>query len=375
MKLSSHTLTPFPTTPNTTLLRSMFWATLLAAAWMVLPLLSRAVTVAPEELDEATRWTAAKLRGALERQPLQPPALVVLANNDPVQKNARAGRPMRIVNTEFTHGLYCHAVSRIIVRLPGPGDIFTAGAGVDSNEQTSGGRGSVRFAVLVNGTEAFRSGVMREGMAAVPVRVNLAGASEFILQIDDAGDGIGCDQSDWADAKVKLNDGRELWLADLPLQEGPGRPRTPLSRRSRSSMMARPSRIWGGPPPGPLASLIPAAPNTRWSTPTTRPGSRSGASPSNTTTSPRLNGRSTSRTTARKRRRSCRKSNPSTPGSTSARATRFFTITSAVPACRRIFSRSKRCLSQAHPNASRPLAAGRATATSLTSTLPDLAKA
>ena len=44
------------------------------------------------------------------------------------------------------------------------------------------------------------------------------------MQIDDAGDGIGCDQADWADAKVKLQDGREVWLADLPLREGAGRP-------------------------------------------------------------------------------------------------------------------------------------------------------
>ena len=131
---------------------------------------------------------------------------------------------MRIVNAEFTRGLYCHAYSKIIVRLPGPGDAFTAVAGVDSNEQTSDGRGSVRFAVLVGGAEAFKSAVLREGMAGVPVSVKLDGAREFILQVDDAGDGIGCDQADWADAKVKLQDGREVWLADLPFREGAGRP-------------------------------------------------------------------------------------------------------------------------------------------------------
>ncbi len=82
----------------------------------------------------------------------------------------------------------------------------------------------MRFAVLVGGAEAFKSAVLREGMAGVPVSVKLDGAREFILQVDDAGDGIGCDQADWADAKVKLQDGREVWLADLPFREGAGRP-------------------------------------------------------------------------------------------------------------------------------------------------------
>ena len=98
--------------------------------------------------------------------------------------------------------------------------------GVDSNEQTSGGRGSVVFAVKVNGKEAFRSPLMREGMAGVPVSVPLAGASEFILEVGEGGDGISCDQSDWADARVVLADGQELWLGDLPLL---GKAREPYS--------------------------------------------------------------------------------------------------------------------------------------------------
>ena len=98
------------------------------------------------------------------------PALVVLANHGVVQKNARAGRPMHIVDQEYSRGLYCHAPSKIIVRLPGPGARFTAIAGVDTNDQTSGGRGSVDFSVHVGAVEKFRSGVMREGMPGKPVR-------------------------------------------------------------------------------------------------------------------------------------------------------------------------------------------------------------
>jgi alpha-galactosidase len=178
-----------------------------------------AVSAMPEELAEARLWSAAKFEGQELPRPVEP-ALIVLANHDPVWKNGRGPRPMHIVDQEYTRGLYCHAFSKIIVRLPGPGTRFSAIVGVDSNEQTSGGRGSVDFSMSVSGAEKFRSGVMREGMAGKPVTVELDGATEFVLQIDETPDGIACDQSDWAEAKVVLQNGRELWLADLALREG-----------------------------------------------------------------------------------------------------------------------------------------------------------
>jgi alpha-galactosidase len=136
-----------------------------------------------------------------------------------VQKNARGGRPMKILNTNYTRGLYCHAFSKIIVRLPTPGAVFSAVVGVDSNDQTSGGRGSIDFSVTVGAVEKFRSGIMREGMPGKLVQVDLGGATEFVIQVDETPDGIACDQADWAEAKVTLQDGRSIWLADLPLKE------------------------------------------------------------------------------------------------------------------------------------------------------------
>jgi alpha-galactosidase len=181
---------------------------------------SLAVTVAPGEMTTARRWVGAHVEGITPPADTTP-ALIVLANHDPVLKNARGGRPMKIADREFTHGLYCHAPSKLIVRLPGPGAMFTATVGVDSNEQTSGGRGSVEFSVNVGGNDQFRSGVMHEGMAGQPVKVDLAGATEFVLVVDPTPDGIACDQSDWADARVTLRDGTALWLSDLPLRDGP----------------------------------------------------------------------------------------------------------------------------------------------------------
>lgn len=170
---------------------------------------------AAAELEDAQHWVAAKFDGAME-QPQVQPGIHVVANNDPVQMNARGGKPLHIAGKEYKRGLYCHAISRVVVYLPGPGTRFEAIAGLDSNEMTSGGRGSVVFSVEVGGKEMWKSEVMREGMPGVPVSVDLGGAREFILAVSDAGDGIGCDQSDWADAKATLSDGSAAWLGDMP---------------------------------------------------------------------------------------------------------------------------------------------------------------
>ncbi len=170
----------------------------------------------PEEMDVLRQWVGAKLEAKVV-EPKPASGLVVVANHDPLQLNSRNGKPMKLGHTQYTRGLYCHAVSRIHVRLPGPGKTFMAVAGVDNNADTWGSRGSVVFSVNVGEKEAFRTAIMRGGEPGVPVEVDLAGAEEFFLDVSDAGDGIACDQADWADARVALADGSELWLGEMPI--------------------------------------------------------------------------------------------------------------------------------------------------------------
>ena len=178
---------------------------------------TKATVVTKDEMKARDAWFGRYwLRPTPERIE---PGLIVLANNDEVSRNGRRRGPLNIAGTKYRRGLFCHAVSKVIVRLPSPGKTFTAVVGVDTNEQTSGGRGSVIFSVTVAGKEAFRSKVMKEGMAGKAVRVDLNGARSFSLEVHDAGDGISCDQSDWADAKVALADGKELWLGEMPFVE------------------------------------------------------------------------------------------------------------------------------------------------------------
>lgn len=180
------------------------------------PLRRPATLPTADELIEAGRWAKAKLAGVSDPSPLAP-GLTVLSNNDRPQKGGKLGKPLRLGGKSYARGIFAHAPSAILVRLPGPGSAFSTTVGVDSNEQTSGGRGSVVFSVLLGERAAFRSDVLREGMKPVELEVDLEGASEFTLGVEDAGDGIACDQAAWAEARVVLRDGSELRLDDLPL--------------------------------------------------------------------------------------------------------------------------------------------------------------
>ena len=147
--------------------------------------------------------------------PMLDPGLVILKKFDPIQRNGHEGKPLNLNGKNYHRGIFAHAHSRIVVQLPGPGKKFTSKAGIISDNAAAGGQGSVVFSVALKENELFRSGVQREGMKELNVNVNLDGQSLFTLEITDAGDGIAADQACWADAKITLVDGQEIWLADL----------------------------------------------------------------------------------------------------------------------------------------------------------------
>ncbi len=178
-----------------------------------------AVSPVAEEFAERDAWVAAKFQDSPKEAPPEA-GLVILANHDPVQKNQHTGKPLKIKDQAFEYGLFCHAPSRIIVRLPSAGKTFRAMSGVDSNHAGAGGQGSVTFLVSVQGEKVFGSEVMREGMPAVPVVVDLKGAKEFTIEVTDAGDGNPFDQSCWADARVTLASGKEIRLDEMSIVEG-----------------------------------------------------------------------------------------------------------------------------------------------------------
>ncbi|HOZ47728.1 MAG TPA: alpha-galactosidase [Candidatus Hydrogenedentes bacterium] len=181
---------------------------------------SWAVAPNADELATARQWTQTTLLKT-GPTPAPTPGIEVEYNHDAVMKNAFQGRPLQLGEQVFARGLFCHAPSRIIIRLPGPGAAFHAVAGLDNNPLTSGGRGSIVLSVQVHGQERFRSEVMHGGDLGVPFDVPLDAAAEFVLEVSDSGDGIGCDQADWAEARIELADGSTIWLDELPLAGGP----------------------------------------------------------------------------------------------------------------------------------------------------------
>ncbi|MDR0328861.1 MAG: NPCBM/NEW2 domain-containing protein, partial [Planctomycetaceae bacterium] len=171
----------------------------------------------PAEIAQARDWFIKHWRPPQE--PAAPPAgLTVYANHDPVRLRRPGATDMHIAGIKYDRGLYCHANSNVGVVLDKPGKTFTAVVGIDSNPDTRGGKGSVRFVVKVGGEEKFRSEILREGTPPVNVRVDLGNSKEFSLIIEDGGDGISHDQSNWALAKVDYADGTSLFLDELPLR-------------------------------------------------------------------------------------------------------------------------------------------------------------
>ena len=76
---------------------------------------------------------------------------------------------------------------------------FQAELGIDDS---TGGRGSVQFRVLVDGQERFASPIIRGGTPPVPVSVDVAGAEKLELVVDYADRADVLDHADWLNARL-----------------------------------------------------------------------------------------------------------------------------------------------------------------------------
>jgi len=177
---------------------------------------------------DAQRWVAAKFAGEAQVG-LTQGYFIVHEGSGRALKNEIKGHLLRIANTQYQRGINTSA-GTLTVHLPGPGKSFAAVVGVDSNDvgyYSNVGRGSVGASVEVAGRKVFTSAVLHEGMAGVPLSVDLGGATEFTLEVKPFGerkpwDDPEWDQLDWADARITLENGSTIWLADLPIGPLPG---------------------------------------------------------------------------------------------------------------------------------------------------------
>lgn len=121
--------------------------------------------------------------------------------------------PLRIGGQSFEHGLGTHANSEIVATLPAGAKTFKAQVGIDNNDNTGGKWGTVQFAVEIGGQEVLHTPTLSGGQEPKAVEVALpAGTKQLVLKVDTTPDGPTCDQADWADAQVVLEDGSVRWL-------------------------------------------------------------------------------------------------------------------------------------------------------------------
>ena len=128
--------------------------------------------------------------------------------------------PLTIGDRKFEHGLGTHSVSRIRIHSPKPIERVTAWVGVDHNERTRNGAGSVVFSVATKQGRLFQSKTLRGGQAPVRIDLDTRGATTLDLNVDDAGDGPACDHADWADAAITLRGGQTVRLDELARGDG-----------------------------------------------------------------------------------------------------------------------------------------------------------
>lgn len=110
------------------------------------------------------------------------------------------GSPIRMAGQTYEHGLGTHAPGAMVFRLQGTHSQFSADVGVDDGGDA--GCGSVVFKVVLDGKEAFDSGLMKSGEPAKHIALDIRGVAELRLVVTDGGNGVRNDHADWANAAV-----------------------------------------------------------------------------------------------------------------------------------------------------------------------------
>jgi len=94
------------------------------------------------------------------------------------------GLPISVAGERFEHGILAHAPSKIVFLNQGRFKYFKAKIGIDDE---GGGRGEVRFLILLDGNLAFTSEVIRGGSPVSPLLLNIRKANKVELVVNELG--------------------------------------------------------------------------------------------------------------------------------------------------------------------------------------------
>ncbi|MEI7929091.1 MAG: NPCBM/NEW2 domain-containing protein, partial [Verrucomicrobiales bacterium] len=98
------------------------------------------------------------------------------------------GKPLSIGGHPFAHGFGTHAPSALHLDLHGGTTRFTAQVGINDEGQPIRNNGSVEFIIEGDGKVLWSSPVMRGGMAAQAVDLDLSGVQMLALRVTDGFD-------------------------------------------------------------------------------------------------------------------------------------------------------------------------------------------
>jgi len=119
---------------------------------------------------------------------------------DPQKDKSVDGHPLRVGGKTFQRGFGTHAESTLVINLDGGAQRFSAIVGLD-DEVKSNTAASVQFFVNGDDRTLWQSAVLHAGASSTNCDVAVSGVKRLTLKVGDAGDGIGNDHADWADAK------------------------------------------------------------------------------------------------------------------------------------------------------------------------------
>ncbi len=145
----------------------------------------------------------------------------------------------------YLTGLGMHTAARLTFLLDGAYQRFQSEVGVDDS---TGGRGSVRFRVFVDGREQFTSGPVRGGEPPRAVDLDILGAERLDLVVDFAERADVLDHANWLDARLVKPDKNSDAIMKEPEASRIGPPvilvpavDSPFHTRTRCSPSPRPS--------------------------------------------------------------------------------------------------------------------------------------
>jgi hypothetical protein len=137
-------------------------------------------------------------------------------NGKPGVNRSVDGKPLGIAGHEYKQGLGTHAPSILHLDLQGGSTRFTAKVGIDDNGDANQKKGSVEFIIEGDGKVLWCSPLMRGGMKAQRIDLDLSGVKMLALRVTDGFDGTDNDRADWAEASFRVTGAKPKTVAAPP---------------------------------------------------------------------------------------------------------------------------------------------------------------